>query len=308
MKISREDAESNARLIDALYQGIADTETLEKQTEVASHLQLDLDEEGKPKMLRFAYVDELECIGCTYCASIARNTFFMEEEAGRARVYAQGDDDPELVMEAIDCCPVNCISFVDHSDLVILETERDGINIDQRSIGTSHGDRFMKSRQSETKAKLGGGLMCCNNCPSRGCRDCPMYGVGLNPVYIARLEERQARREQSGELQAERTEQERAGKVASIFETSMEGAPDMAADATELAASLAEECIVESQGPAELVDCVGDEVLPSTEPTAPEPAPESLSDDEARERKLQALFAAPDFDDVDLDLDDEAQM
>ena len=284
--ISREDAQSNARLVDALYLEIADTETLERQTEVASHLQLDLDDDGEPKLLRFAYVDEQECIGCTYCASIARNTFFMEDDAGRARVYSQGVDEPELVMEAIDCCPVNCISFVDHEDLVILETERDGITIDQRSIGTSHGDRFMKSRQSETKAKLGSGLMCCNNCPSRGCKDCPMYGVGRNPAYLERLEERQVLREQSGELQAEWTEQQRAGKVASIFE----------------------ECIIEAQGPAELAGCVGDEVLLSTEPTAttPEPEPESLSDDEARERKLQALFAAPDFD--DLDFDDAAQM
>ena len=42
-------------------------------------------------------------------------------------------------------------------------------------------------------------MMCCNNCPSKGCKDCPMYGVGLNPIYIARLEEQQARKEASGE-------------------------------------------------------------------------------------------------------------
>ena len=29
-------------------------------------------------------------------------------------------------------------------------------------------------------------------------QDCPMYGVGLNPVYQARLEEREAKREASG--------------------------------------------------------------------------------------------------------------
>ena len=34
----------------------------------------------------------------------------MEEDAGRARVFAQGADDPETISEAIDCCPVNCAS------------------------------------------------------------------------------------------------------------------------------------------------------------------------------------------------------
>ena len=56
-----------------------------KDPTVASHLQLDLDDDGKPLQLRFLYVDELDCIGCTYCASIARNSFVMEPDAGRAR-------------------------------------------------------------------------------------------------------------------------------------------------------------------------------------------------------------------------------
>ena len=101
-KVSQEDAESNARLVDALFGSAEEAQrALFRDPSVASHLQLDLDETGKPKLLRFAYVDEQECIGCTYCASVASNTFFMEEEAGRARVFAQGEDDPELVMEAV---------------------------------------------------------------------------------------------------------------------------------------------------------------------------------------------------------------
>ena len=38
-------------------------------------------------------------------------------------------------MEAIDACPVNCISFVDLEDLQILETEREGQVINQAMIG-----------------------------------------------------------------------------------------------------------------------------------------------------------------------------
>ena len=81
-----------------------------------SHLHLELLEDGEPEQARFTYVDEHTCIGCTYCASIARNTFFsaltvfdqchqllsphvrlcyvsryraVEEDHGRARVYNQ---------------------------------------------------------------------------------------------------------------------------------------------------------------------------------------------------------------------------
>ena len=182
---SKEDAESNARLLQALldeggedgclvdkvWSTICEEEnSMVKDPAIASHLQLDLDDEGKPLQLRFLYVDELDCIGCTYCASIARNSFMMEPEAGRARAFSQGADDPEIILEAIDSCPVNCISFVDHSDLVILEQERDGVTIDQRSSGMRHGDQSKNNLQRETKAKLGTGMMCCHNCPTRGCK------------------------------------------------------------------------------------------------------------------------------------------
>jgi len=230
--VSKEDAESNARLLKALFtEGASDTdqvdlmpaifnaveESIEKDKETPSHMQLDYDEDGTPQQLRFVYVDEVECIGCMYCAQIARNTFFIEDDAGRARAFAQGQDDPDLVLEAIDSCPVNCISFVDLEDLTILESERDGVTVNQKAIGMGHGDNFLKSRMTETKAKLTGGLMCCNNCPSKGCKDCPMFGVGLNPVYQARLEEREAKREASGANQRDREDAEKAAKVDKIY-------------------------------------------------------------------------------------------
>ena len=233
--LSKEDAESNARLVEALFsdttaapmkksekianifEAAAEVERIAKDTDTPSHMQLDYDDEGNPQQLRFVYVDELECIGCTYCAQIARSTFFMEDHAGRARAFAQGQDEPDVIMEAIDSCPVNCISFVDLEDLAILETERDGVTIDQGSIGMSHGDGFARSRQAETKAKLTGGLMCCNNCPSRGCKDCPMYGVGLNPTYMARVEEQRERKETSGQAQRERDDADKAARIGVIF-------------------------------------------------------------------------------------------
>jgi hypothetical protein len=38
----------------------------------------------------------------------------------------------------------------------------------------------------------------CESCPARGCRDCPLFGVGENPEYIARREARKARRDMLG--------------------------------------------------------------------------------------------------------------
>ena len=164
--ISVEDAESNARIVEALFGGAEEAvdQIAAKDPEIASHLQLDYDEEGQPTQLRFVYVDESECIGCTYCADVARNTFVMEEGAGRARAFAQGQDDPEVVMEAIDCCPVNCISFVDHEDLVILETEREGETINPASIGIpATWSVSMNRPASKAKLKSSGSMVCCNN-------------------------------------------------------------------------------------------------------------------------------------------------
>merc|ERR1719191_1023826 len=134
--ISKEDAESNARLVEALFGSVEEArKALVADVNKPSHMQLDLDDDGEPTQLRFAYVEEVDCIGCTFCATVARNTFYMNEDAGRARVFNQDGDDPEVVQEAIDTCPVNCISFVDHEDLVILETEREGMVINPMSMG-----------------------------------------------------------------------------------------------------------------------------------------------------------------------------
>lgn len=96
----------------------------EPDTEIPSSMTLQLDEDGAPVLARFTYVDEDTCIGCRNCAYVARSTFFMEDSfAGKARVYNQGGDSDDLIEEAIDTCPVNCIHYVSHEDLVTLEQE-----------------------------------------------------------------------------------------------------------------------------------------------------------------------------------------
>lgn len=70
------------------------------------------------------YVDEVTCIGCKHCAHTAPNTFYIEPDYGRARAIRQDGDAADVVQEAIDTCPVDCISWVDFAKLRELEAER----------------------------------------------------------------------------------------------------------------------------------------------------------------------------------------
>jgi ferredoxin len=70
------------------------------------------------------YVDEITCIGCLHCAHVARNTFYIEPDYGRSRVIRQDGDSDELIQEAIETCPVDCIHWVDYTELKKLEEER----------------------------------------------------------------------------------------------------------------------------------------------------------------------------------------
>ncbi|MGF1602750.1 MAG: ferredoxin [Thermosynechococcaceae cyanobacterium] len=70
------------------------------------------------------YVDEPTCIGCKHCAHVARNTFYIEPVNGRSRAFRQDGDPETIVQEAIDTCPVDCIEWVDYTELKNLESDR----------------------------------------------------------------------------------------------------------------------------------------------------------------------------------------
>ncbi|WP_341736334.1 MAG: ferredoxin [Microcoleus sp.] len=100
------------------------------------------------------YVDEITCIGCKHCAHVARNTFYIEPDYGRSRVVRQDGDSEELIAEAMDTCPVNCIHWVDYTELKNLEKERQdqvipvvGFPVDMATVRAG-----IRQRQ---KAKLG---------------------------------------------------------------------------------------------------------------------------------------------------------
>ncbi|PHT43549.1 hypothetical protein CQW23_17574 [Capsicum baccatum] len=68
------------------------------------------------------FVDEFSCIGCKSCANICSKVFGIEEDYGRARVYDQCGN-PDLIQQAIESCPVDCIHWTSAAQLSLLEDE-----------------------------------------------------------------------------------------------------------------------------------------------------------------------------------------
>ncbi|XP_058728325.1 chaperone protein dnaJ C76, chloroplastic-like [Vicia villosa] len=76
---------------------------------------------GSESEEKAVFVDEVKCVGCLKCALIAEKTFAIESVYGRARVVSQWADSEQKIDEAIQACPVNCISVVERSNLAALE-------------------------------------------------------------------------------------------------------------------------------------------------------------------------------------------
>ncbi|MEA5508639.1 ferredoxin [Crocosphaera sp. UHCC 0190] len=93
------------------------------------------------------YVDEVTCIGCKHCAHVAPNTFYIEPAYGRSRVYHQDGDEEDTIQEAIDTCPVDCIHWVDYTDLKRREELRKNQEIKPLGFPQIHRDPKKKKRQ-----------------------------------------------------------------------------------------------------------------------------------------------------------------
>jgi ferredoxin len=100
------------------------------------------------------YVDEITCIGCKHCAHVARNTFYIEPDYGRSRVIRQDGDPEDIIQEAIDTCPVDCIHWMDYTELKQMETERQyqvmplpGFPVDHALVTTHRRRQKLKARK-----------------------------------------------------------------------------------------------------------------------------------------------------------------
>ena len=62
-------------------------------------------------MEKAVYIDEEECIGCGTCEEICEEVFRLNEETEKAEVIMPEGGPEDLIQEAIDSCPVECIHW-----------------------------------------------------------------------------------------------------------------------------------------------------------------------------------------------------
>ncbi|XP_065852090.1 chaperone protein dnaJ C76, chloroplastic [Euphorbia lathyris] len=107
-----------------------------------------------------AFVDEFSCIGCKNCVNVNPDVFSIEEDFGRARVYNQCGNG-ELVQQAIESCPVDCIHWTSAAQLSLLEDEMrrvERVNVALMLSGMGSGAidvfRMANSRWEKRQSKV----------------------------------------------------------------------------------------------------------------------------------------------------------
>lgn len=101
---------------------------------------------------RAVFVDEVKCVGCLKCALLANKTFAIESVYGRARVIAQWADPEQKIVDAIQTCPVDCISIVERSNLAALEFLMSKQPRGNVGISTG-GDVFAQAKKFQTNLR-----------------------------------------------------------------------------------------------------------------------------------------------------------
>ncbi len=62
-------------------------------------------------MAKRVVIDADECVACGTCVEICPEVFEMEDGADTATVIKENGGPEDLVQEAIDTCPVQCICW-----------------------------------------------------------------------------------------------------------------------------------------------------------------------------------------------------
>ncbi|MDP2647494.1 MAG: ferredoxin [Desulfobacterales bacterium] len=57
------------------------------------------------------YIDEEQCIGCGSCEEICPEVFKLDEEGEKAEVIMPEGGPEDLIEEAMETCPVECIHW-----------------------------------------------------------------------------------------------------------------------------------------------------------------------------------------------------
>lgn len=62
-------------------------------------------------MAKRVWIDEEECIGCGSCAEICPEVFRFNEEIEKAEVILPEGGPEDLIEEAMETCPAECIHW-----------------------------------------------------------------------------------------------------------------------------------------------------------------------------------------------------
>ena len=62
-------------------------------------------------MGRRVFIDEEECIGCGSCEEICPEVFVLNEDTEKAEVINPEGGPEDLIEEAMETCPVECIQW-----------------------------------------------------------------------------------------------------------------------------------------------------------------------------------------------------
>ena len=63
------------------------------------------------KMSKRVYFDEEECIGCGSCEEVCPDVFKLNDEMEKAEVILTEGGPEDLIEEAMEMCPVECIHW-----------------------------------------------------------------------------------------------------------------------------------------------------------------------------------------------------
>jgi ferredoxin len=66
---------------------------------------------GDPTMARRVVIDADECIGCESCVELCAEVFAFNEAEEKAEVILPEGGPEDCIEEAIETCPVECISW-----------------------------------------------------------------------------------------------------------------------------------------------------------------------------------------------------
>ncbi len=62
-------------------------------------------------MSKRVYIDEEECVGCEACVKICPEVFKFNEEGEKAEVIKPEGGPEDLIEEAMEFCPMECIHW-----------------------------------------------------------------------------------------------------------------------------------------------------------------------------------------------------